>query len=319
MANVHTTLVALFDDIADAIRGGSTITEQIKADAFPAYIRMLGYDGTIPATPSVLNSCSWDFIRWASDEGIADLLWNVGDAKNIIINGTIGIANFNSYSVCAFILGFNHNYEFESSGTVHFQIGRSGQSYGNNNICLTQSDDIGFDSRNGSFTMNPSTGSTSSSSNGGWSSCKMRTSVLGSNSSTMRPAINTFLNALPYDLRSNMKTISKYSDNVGGGTDNQNNVSSTTECLPLPSEFEIMGIQKYANSSEKNKQKQYEYYRNGNSKIKYRHDSTSVPFYNWTRSTCNKSNKEWCMITPSGSISYNYSGNRYGISPIFFV
>ena len=67
MANVHTTLTSLFDDIADAIRDNTPVTEQIKADAFPAYIRMLGYDGTIPATPSVLDSCPWDFIRWASD------------------------------------------------------------------------------------------------------------------------------------------------------------------------------------------------------------------------------------------------------------
>ena len=68
MANVHTTLTSLFDDIADAIRENTPVTEQIKADAFPAYIRMLGYDGTIPDTPSVLNSCSWDFIRFVTNQ-----------------------------------------------------------------------------------------------------------------------------------------------------------------------------------------------------------------------------------------------------------
>ena len=120
MANVHSSLTALFDDIADAIRGSSPITEQIKADLFPAYISMLGYDGDIPATPSVLNSCSWDFIRWASDEGIADLIWNIGDRKKITFSGAIGgSASFN-LSPCVYIIGFNHNEDIEGKNRIHF-------------------------------------------------------------------------------------------------------------------------------------------------------------------------------------------------------
>lgn len=41
MANVHTTLVSLFDDIADAIRYKTGGTELIIADTFPDEIRAI--------------------------------------------------------------------------------------------------------------------------------------------------------------------------------------------------------------------------------------------------------------------------------------
>ena len=133
MANHHATLTSLFDGIADAIRSASPVTEQIKADAFPAYIRILGYDGTIPATPSVLNSCPWDFIRWASDEGIADLLWSVGDRKAVEI-GDFGNSQ-EAYKIpggtfYCYILGFDHNSALEGTNRTHFEFGFTALSGG---------------------------------------------------------------------------------------------------------------------------------------------------------------------------------------------
>ena len=126
MANTHATLAALFDGIAGSIRAVSPVTEEIKADAFPAYIKMLGYDGAIPAAPSVLDSCPWDFIRWASDEGIADLLWSVGDRKAVTLGAWGG--PWTSYQVSAgtyyaYIIGFNHNKELEGDKRIHFEFG----------------------------------------------------------------------------------------------------------------------------------------------------------------------------------------------------
>ena len=70
----------------------------------------------------------------------------------------------------------------------------------------------------------------------------MRKTVLGSNSaSATSPTANTLLAALPADLRAVMKPATKYSDNTGGGSDTASYVTSTTDLLPLLSEFEYHG------------------------------------------------------------------------------
>ena len=55
MANSHTTLTSLFDDIADAIRAGhAALTAEIPADYFPDVIR-----GLWAGKKKALNDCSW--------------------------------------------------------------------------------------------------------------------------------------------------------------------------------------------------------------------------------------------------------------------
>lgn len=117
---------------------------------------------------------------------------------------------------------------------------------------------------------------TSNTNSGGWNNSHMRKTVLGSNSaSATSPTANTLLAALPADLRAVMKPATKYSDNTGGGSDAASYVTSTTDLLPLLSEFEYHGARSYANSAEKNYQAQYDYYRAGNSKVHYKHNATA--------------------------------------------
>ena len=107
----------------------------------------------------------------------------------------------------------------------------------------------------------------------GWKSSYMRTSIIPS-----------FKQALSSDLRSVLKTVTIYSDNTGGGQNNSSYVTSTTDDIYLAAEFEITGSINYANSTEKNYQTQFTYYKNGNNKIKYKHNSISSSAFWWERS-----------------------------------
>ena len=210
-----------------------------------------------------------------------------------------------------FILGFNHNASREGSNRIHFQIGKINGTlvglvdgnYGNNT------------STTGAFTMN-----TSYTNSGGWNNSHMRKTVLGSNStSATSPAANTLLAALPADLRAVMKPATKYSDNTGGGSDTASYVTSTTDLLPLLSEFEYHGVRTYANSAEKNYQAQYDYYRAGNSKVHYRHNATGTAAYVWCRSVYSGHYDYFCLVNTDGSANSNTAYYSWALAPCFFV
>lgn len=107
--------------------------------------------------------------------------------------------------------------------------------------------------------------------------------------------------ALPSDLRAVMKPITKYTDNVAGGTNNASNISATIDYLPLLAEFEIFGKRTYANSYEKNYQAQYAYYANGNSKVKYKHSDATAAAAWWSRSPWYGYYGGWCAASSSGA------------------
>lgn len=148
----------------------------------------------------------------------------------------------------------------------------------------------------------------------------MRKTVLGSNSaSATSPAANTLLAALPADLRAVMKPATKYSDNTGGGSDAASYVTSTTDLLPLLSEFEYHGARSYANSAEKNYQAQYDYYRAGNSKVHYKHNATGTAAFVWCRSVSSGYGYAFCLVTTDGSASDYNARCSWALAPCFFV
>lgn len=315
MANIHTTLTSLFDDIADAIRDVTPITTQITADYFPAYIKMAGYGGTIPSDPTNLNSCSWDFIRWASDEGIADLLWSVGDRKAVEI-GDFGNSQ-EAYKIpggtfYCYILGFNHNSDLEGTNRTHFEFGFTALS-GGVHIAFTGGDyTLNYTNPSGygySIMNNSATNS------GGWESCIMRTQNLNSEGSS-----RSFMSALPSDLKNQVKTVTKYTDNVGGGSNVESNVTATTDKFFLLNMMEIYGGDGNAsNSYELQKTAQYQYYRNGNDKIRNRSDSTGNPCIFFLRSPYRGDNKSFCRLNERALAGYQNANYCLGISPAFCV
>ena len=148
----------------------------------------------------------------------------------------------------------------------------------------------------------------------------MRKTVLGSNSaSATSPTANTLLAALPADLRAVMKPATKYSDNTGGGSDTASYVTSTTDLLPLLSEFEYHGARSYANSAEKNYQAQYDYYRAGNSKVHYKHNATGTAATVWCRSVRSSNSGHFCLVYTDGGARLDSAHSSWALAPCFFV
>ena len=116
-----------------------------------------------------------------------------------------------------------------------------------------------------------------------------------------------------------MKPMTIYTDNTAGGSDTASYVTKSVDYLPLLAEFEIFGSRSYANSAEKNYQKQYDYYKAGNSKIKYRHNSTSSTAYWWERSPCCNDSNYFCLVYTGGNASYDYARYSRGFAPAFRV
>lgn len=312
MANYHATLTSLFDDIADAIRDNTPVTEQIKADAFPAYIRMLGYDGTIPANPSVLNSCSWDFIRWCSDQGIADLIWSVGDRKAVEIGawGVNSAQEIAAGTYVAYIIGFNHNKNLEGDRRIHFEFGFTAVT-GGKHVAFASSTYGQYWSSNTTTAyfqrMNPKETNA-----GGWGSCTMRTGTLNGDT-------RSFKLACPSDLRSVLKTVTKYTDNVGGGNGSvQSNVTSTTDTFFLLNVEELRGTGTM-NTYEAEKTEQYQYYKNGNPQTRVRSDTLSTPCSFCLRSPDPTTSTRFMGLNESGSGAYSIANRSYAYSPAFCV
>ena len=261
---------------------------------------------TVTTINTTLNSNSWATIKAVSDAGKGDSYWDVGDTKTITINGTVQGFTFSNLSIAVFILGFNHNSNREGSSRIHFQIGKiSNKLVG---LC---------DNSYGSYVSSGFCMNTSRTNSGGWNGSYMRKTVLGNSGTPSSPPANTLLAALPADLRAVMKSVTKYSDNTGGGSDNAGYVTATTDYLFLLAEFEYHGSRSYANSAEQNYQKQYDYYKAGNSKVHYRHDSTGTAVNAWTRSADSGNSNCFCLVNAGGAPGYDNADYSRALAPGF--
>ena len=263
---------------------------------------------TVTAISNTLNSNSWATIKAVSDAGQGANYWDVGDTKQITINGKVGNTNISNLAINVFIIGFNHNASREGSNRIHFKIGK----IGNTQVGLCDSEYGNYTSTSGAFTMN-----TSNTNSGGWANSHMRKTVLGSDASPTSPRANTLLAALPADLRAVMKPITKYSDNTGGGNNTASYVTSTTDYLPLLSEFEYHGTRTYANSAEQNFQQQYAYYQAGNSKVHYKHNATGTAAYAWCRSVYATSAHIFCLVYTDGYPASSDAYYSWAVAPGF--
>ena len=258
----------------------------------------------------VLNNNDWATIRAVSDASQGANYWSVGDAKTITINGTVGETTFSNLSVDAFILGFNHNSRREGANRIHFQIGKT-----------TSGTDIAFCDSNYSktgssqgFRMN-----LSNTNSGGWNDSYGRKTLLGNSGTPTSPPANSFMAALPADLRTVMKPVTKYTDNTGNESNTVSAVTATTDYLFFLSEFEIRGSRYYANQYEKNYQAQYNYYKAGNSKVKYRHDATGTAVWYWCRSADYYASNRFCRVDTNGNAAVSVAYNSGGLAPGFAV
>ena len=264
-------------------------------------------DKTCSVTANLFNESmtgnTWEAIKAASDSGDAANVWSVGDTKNIKINGTVGVFTFNNLSIDAFIVGFNHNSAKEGANRIHFALGKIGGKL----VALCDSRYSTEQTNTGYFNMN-----TSRTNARGWSGCYMRTTLLGNSGSPSSPPANSLLAALPSDLRAVMKSVTKYTDNHGN-SNAPGDVTATTDWLWLFAEFEVQGSRSYANQYEQNSQKQYDYWKSGNSKVAYKHSATDTAVWWWRRSPYYSGNEYFCSTDADGSDDYDCASWSAGV------
>ena len=147
----------------------------------------------------------------------------------------------------------------------------------------------------------------------------MRKTLLGNSNTPASALENSLMAALPSDLLAVMQTVTKYTDNTGDGSNSSGNVTSTTDYLFLLAEFEVFGTRYYANQYEQNSQKQYEYYKAGNSRVAYNHSAVSTAVWWWLRSAYYNYSDYFCGVTADGSYDNYYATCSAGLRPGFAV
>ena len=261
------------------------------------------YSITLYFVSSTLNNNEWSIIKSVSDAGQGANYWSIGDRKEVTLNGTVGHLTLSNYKTYAFIIGFNHNASVEGANRIHFQLAKTALS-GGKDVALCDSKYNSIVYTTGYFSMN-----SSDTNSGGWNSSQMRTKICGTSLSNYS---GTIIAVIPAALRAVLKSVTKYTDNTGGGSTAASAVTATTDYFFLLSEYEVFGSISQANSNEKNKQAQYAYYSAGNSKIKYKHNGTSTATPWWLRSPSKVDPA--CFVSVRNNGTANSPDPRYSTS-----
>ena len=256
---------------------------------------------------STLNNNDWSAIKSVSDAGQGANYWSIGDRKAVTLDGTVGALTLSNYTTYAFIIGFNHNAGDEGANRIHFQFAKTALS-GGTDVCLC---DRYYKNTGGGFRMN--TGSTNS---GGWENSNMRKAICGTSLSNYS---GTMIAVIPASLREVLKSVTKYTDNTGGGSSAESNVTATTDYFFLLSEFEVFGNISYGNKAEKLHQEQYAYYSTGNSKTKNKHDEPSTSAAWWTRSPYASYSYLFVLVDTGGTTDRTSADTSLGFAPGFCV
>ena len=282
------------------------------------------------AKPSVSNS-SWDDIKAISDAGTAASYFAPGDTKSITLNGTVGTLTLNNLAVDVFILGINHNASREGNNRIHWAIGKIGGTL----IALCESNyNSGPTDGRKAFNMNH----WGNYNRGGWKGCDLRYDILGSTNKAPSgygsaaqagrvgydpasynivnsPVANTLMAAMPQAVRKVMKTVTKYTDNVGNASgDTAGNVTASVDYFFLLAEKEVYGGSRtYANSYEGNYQEQYDYFKAGNSKIINRHDARTTAVWGPLRSPFCDHGNYFSALGSGGSVGFCIAANCGGL------
>lgn len=293
-------------DISDLKVGANGAVRAVSE----AYI---GVNGAVkkvwPTYSSVLDENTWEQISEASSSGVAENIWEVGDRKHVTLNGTVGSLSLSNFSTYAFIIGFNHNSSREGSGRIHFQLAKTALS-GGTDICFT---DGSYNSTGSSAAFRMNTSNTNS---GGWEDSYMRNYICGTSKTSTSGRI---MGAIPAELRNALKSVTKYTDNTGDTSTSSSAVTATTDYIFLLSEYEVFGSCSIANSNEASRQQQYAYYSAGNSKVKYRHTSTSSTARWWLRSAHRYFSDRFAGVNTNGNVNSSSANTSLGVAPGFCV
>lgn len=277
-------------------------------------------------TPESLEQASWADIKRLSDADQGANYFSVGDTKSITLNGTVGTLALTNYATYVYIIGFNHNSAVEGTGISFSGFKTEATSGIDVALCDTHYNSASTDGSKW-FNMNHS----GNINVGGWQACDLRYDILGSveakgqqnatSAAITNPVENTLMAALPSELRAVLKPVTKYTDNVGGGSGSvEANVTSTVDYLFLLAEKEIFGSVSYANTNEGSHQAQYAYYVGSSASFikKYNHSNTSSGAGWLERSAASNYISSFCYV---GGGYADFFSIKYslGVAPAFVV
>lgn len=288
-------------------------------------INYLGATTSISVTNKVgkgvnLNDLTWEDISNISSSGNAKNYFNIGDYKFIDVDTTdvqVTMAGIHT-PISVFIIGFDHD---GATNTIDFCCFKANiqNELVDAALCGVRYNEL-LNSSAVDFCMNIDNTSANESTNiQGWGGSLMRTKILGSDSNPNYAPGGSFMAGLPLDMRAVMKPMIIYSDNMGGVNDPSLRSSSTIDYLPLLSLYET-GLSNSSSYDDTSKQSVYEYYKDGNSRVRYdpiQTDSTAVMW--WTRSTYRDSTTSFCSINETGEVEDNKANRALGCAPIFRV
>ena len=305
----HKTLIS---GTSYEVKGGKCLVNGTSYDIKKGrtLINGTGEDIVFSSVSPILDENDWTTIREVSDAGQGSNYWSIGDRKAVTLNGTVGHLTLSNYTTYAFIIGFNHNASVEGANRIHFQLAKTALS-GGKDVCFCDSKYGANASATGYFCMN-----SSRTNSGGWASSQMRTNICGTSISSYS---GTIIAVIPAELRAVLKSVTKYTDNTGGGRQPLSAATATTDYFFLLSEFEVFGSISYGNTNEKNKQAQYAYYSAGNSKIKYKHNGTSTAARWWLRSPRASNSTSFMSVRADGTVEGGGAGDSIGFAPGFCV
>ena len=321
-------------------------TDGTDSDSLTISISAYGQIEEIELVNRILNENSWNKISEIAQAGKGDLYWDVGDCKEIVLNGKIGAdLTLTNLTLCVFILDFNHPIN-KSTADNNIIWGGFKTSIDNGiDVCLKLPSRYGASYSSGKYfnlnhvytTASPGTFYN----HGGWRCCDFRYDILGATSKApsvynkvktdsvvgydateatiTKPVANTLMSALPDDLRAVLRLWNRYIDYKGNCSNTDANCSTpTVDAISLLAEFEVMGSRTYANQYEQNHQKQMKYYTLGNQKRKYRYDSDSYYAMWWLASPDSSNSSKFCYYGQYG-VESQHSACSIGLAPAFRI
>ena len=126
-------------------------------------------------------------------------------------------------------------------------------------------------------------------------------------------------NCLSSDLQAVIRITNLYTDNRGYYGISEIEVTANSNEVYYLAEYEVFGSNHYANTNEPAQQAQYDYYKAGNSKVKYHSDNTSTAATWWLRSSDRNNSGNFCSVGTDGSAVRHSAYASYGSAPCFKV
>lgn len=284
------------DKCTDDLDDGYVIVSQTRSAGIVPCFRVRGIKNSY--VPPIVDSsgkitCTISEFKQYEQDGQIENMLNVGNYLEIEFPGNISLISVKSGDKYkAVVLGINHNPEIEGTNRVHFGL-------------MKNSDDIQVAFINSTFKMNETNTNA-----GGWASSWAKTQLN-----------STFYNGLPTDIKNAITDYVKYTDNVAGTTNNDRleDITSDTGKIFLLSEYEVFGSNSWGNTHEPEFQQQYEYFKNGNPTIFYKHSATTTALWVFLRSPKLIDELRFCCINNEGSPKDYRASINQGCLPCFII